>query len=120
MVTVNFLELSVTGKGVPHLIINKEKQRIDQTEELKSLQMLKNNGLVQTSIIKKDNSLLFEIIDENLAKTNFNEPINPNNRLAPLKKVPPRFLKDKEKLLITPEQINEKLERANQRKMASI
>jgi hypothetical protein len=101
---------------VPQLISNKEKQRIDQNEEIKSLEMLKNNGLVQTTLIKKENCVLFEIIDENQAKTNFNEYPNPNSRLAPLKKIPPRFLQDKDKLLITPEQISEKLERANQRK----
>ena len=104
---------------MPQLISNKEKQRIDQNEEIKSLEMLKNNGLVQTSIIKKENCLLFEIIDETQAKMNFNDQMLPN-KLAPLKKVPPRFLKDKDKLLITPEQINEKLERANQRKMVNL
>jgi hypothetical protein len=113
--------LAITGKGVTQLISNKEQQKIDQTEELRSMQMLKNNGLVQTTIVKKENALLFEIIDEKLAKTNsemFDNNIN-SNKLAPLKKVPPRFLKDKEKSLITPDQINEKLERANQRKMVS-
>ena len=85
-----------------------------------SNKLLKNNGLVQTTLVKKENCVLFEIIDENQAKTNFNEYPNPNSRLAPLKKIPPRFLQDKDKNLITPEQISEKLERANQRKKVKI
>lgn len=103
------------GRGVPQLKSNKEQL----ADELKALQLLKSNGLVSTSVVKKENSVLFEIIDEKLSKAN-NEQSNNNSSLPPIKRIPPRFIKDKEKPSLTSEQIAEKLERANQRKMVNI
>ncbi len=84
--------------------------------------MLRNNGLVQTSIKKKENYVRFEIIDEKLAlETQSNNSGNKSDSaLAPLKRIPPRLSsKDIEKSMLTPDQIKEKLEQANQRRIVS-
>lgn len=107
--------MSVNGRSCPKLYSDEEKKRMEQLEEAKALEMLKNNGLVQKELTKKENYARFEIIDEKVALDN--QAVNqPGSGLAPLKRIPPRFDKNSEKNTLTPEQIKKKLEEAQERK----
>ena len=93
---------------------------MEQAEEAKALEMLRNNGLVQTSVAKNENYARFEIIDEKLnSQTEFNKQQAPTG-LAPLKRLPPRLERSLHKPQLTSEQISRKLEEANERKTVSL
>ena len=73
--------------------------------------MLKKNGLVQLPVEVKQNYARFEIVEEKL--------LNRKNNVASLASVPPpsRLLIKREPTKLTADHIEEKLEKANQRKM---
>lgn len=109
--------MSVNGRSCPTLYSDEEKKRMEQLEEAKALEMLKNNGLVQKSITKNENYARFEIIDEKLSsESQASSQPGAGNGLAPLKRIPPRFDRNSEKNTLTPEQIKKKLEEAQERK----
>ncbi len=131
---LRYLELSVAGKGCPPLLTAKEKEAIHKREEKISLDMLRNNGLIQKPLIIKQNYAHFEIVEQQNVVSQYNESLfsrnhsvrttkssSDNGNLSPdncSKKIPPtRLLKlDKTKPIITTDQIEEKILKANQRK----
>jgi hypothetical protein len=102
----------VTGKACPVILTVKEKKNLEHIEEMKSLQLLKDNGLVQQEIVKKDNCVKFEITEEPGLQSQSLKA----NALAPLKRVPLQFLKTTEKSISSQDQIIRKLEEAQKRK----
>lgn len=77
----------------------------DKEKEKASQEILKSNGLVLKPILQKPNSAHFEIKAINSAE---------NLVIAP----PPRLARERTKVM-TAEEIQEKLEKANQRKLVS-
>ena len=108
--------MGITGKSCPPLLSQKEKETIFKKEEKQSLEMLKNNGLVQRPIINKSNYATFEIVEERLLpKMN---SADTENEGGFTRKIPPTRLMQREKTKpsLTADAIEEKLERATQRK----
>jgi len=115
----------------------KEKEAIHKREEKISLDMLKSNGLIQKPLIIKQNYAHFEIVEQQTASLQHADSLfsrnhsvrttkssSDNGSLSPengSKKLPPaRLLKlEKTKPLITTDQIEEKILKANQRKKVS-
>lgn len=98
---------------------------IQLREEQASLEMLKDNGLVQKPLVIKQNYALFEIVEDKLLSKNQSmltlKSTTETNSLSPLKGPPPRLLqREKTKPSITAEEIDEKLEKANQRKQVNL
>ena len=113
------------GKSCPPLLSAKEKETIHIKEEKISQEMLKQTGLVQTNLTVKENSAQFEIIEEKLLnkKISIQRPESGSNSLGSgsLRGPPPiRFLqREKTKTNLTIDQIDEKIEKANQRKLVN-
>jgi hypothetical protein len=100
----NNLELTINGKGCPPLLSDKEKEKLSQ-------EILKSNGLVLKPILQKPNSAHFEIKPiESLEKES-----NGARVAAP----PPRLARERTRVL-TAEDIEQKLEKANQRKQVKL
>lgn len=117
------LDLAVNGRSCPKLYTAEEQRKLDQVEESKTLEILKNNGLVQTALVKKENFVRFDVIDEKVQLKSSNEDylLNSNNKLAPLKRLPPLLRKsDSNSTKITQEEIAKKLEAANERKQQNL
>ena len=91
--------MSVSGKGCPPLLSDKEKEKQSQ-------EMLKSNGLVLKPILQKPNSAHFEL----KAIDSIEKEVRPP---------PPCLVREKTRVM-TAEEIEEKLERANQRKLVNI
>jgi hypothetical protein len=100
----------VTGKACPVILTVKEKKDLQQLEEMKSLQLLKDSGLVQQEIVQKENCVKFEITAQSASQA------QGIGNLAPLKRVPPQFLKEPEKTPSSQDKIYKKLEEAQKRK----
>ncbi len=110
-------DLCITGRACPILLSAKEKQELERFEEQRSQELLKDSGLIQQPIVRKDLSVKFEIIDENVSKSQEHSMRpDPFNKLAPLKRVPPQFLHTKEKSIHSQDQIVKKLEEAEKRR----
>jgi hypothetical protein len=112
------LDLFITGKSCPPLLSKKEKEIMDKKEETKALEMLKTNGLVQVPVAMKQNYATFEIVEDKLLKRNNSSKSNNSNPVT----IPPgRLLKrEKSPTRLTASDIEQKLEKANQRKMEQI
>ena len=87
--------------------------------------ILRQTGLVQTAVVKKDTYAHFEIVEEKMLNRNLsmltlksNSDSNSMHQVKPPSGPPARLLLQRERTL-TADQIEEKLERANQRKMVS-
>ena len=131
---INFIikyleELSIAGKSCPPLLTKKEKEALQLKEENLSLDMLKNNGLIQKPLIIKPNYAHFEIVEQEkintlfsrnqsviTAKSNSTEYDSPSSSAN--KKFPPlRLLQsEKTKPILTADQIEDKLLKANLRR----
>lgn len=86
----------MNGKGCPPLLSEKEKER----------ELLNRNGLMLKPILQKPNSAHFEIKAIETADKEVRAP-------------PPRLARERTKIM-TAEEIEEKLERANQRKLGQL
>jgi hypothetical protein len=116
------LDLTINGRSCPKLYTAEEQRKLDQVEENKTHEILKNNGLVQTALVKNDNFVRFDVIDDK-TKHNSNEDylLAANNKLAPLKRLPPLLRKNaSNSSKITQEEIAKKLEAANERKLQNL
>jgi hypothetical protein len=110
---VKFLELSVVGKCVQPVLTKKEKEQLREKEELHSLAILRDNGLVQKPIVMEQKYALFEIVEEKLLAKKSED----QQRLLP----PIRLLqREKTKPVLTAQDLEEKLEKANQRKQVTL
>jgi hypothetical protein len=109
------------GRGVQPVLSKKEKEQQRQKEELNSLAALHDHGLMQKPIVMEQKFALFEIVEEkpfrsgaapNLSQTNNDD----KNRLPPIR----LLQREKTKTLLTAQDLEEKLERANQRKQVGL
>jgi hypothetical protein len=112
------LDLFITGKSCPPLLSKKEREIMDKKEETKALEMLKINGLVQVPVAMKQNYATFEIVEEKLLKRTSSSKVNSSNQVT----IPPSLLLKREKSppKLTVRDIEQKLEKANQRKLDKI
>lgn len=105
----SYLDLEVKGKSCPPLLTDKEKQLIKIKEENETVKMLKTNGLVPKPVVLNQNFALFEIVEDK-------NKSNQQETLVNIHKPPPR-LTEKIKPVLTAEEIQDKLQKANQRKI---
>ena len=109
-------------RKLPPLNLSKQT-RADKTTD-NGADILSQTGLVQTAVIKKDTYAHFEIVEEKLLNRNLSmltlKSNSDSNSMYQLKPngPPARLLLHRERTL-TADQIEEKLERANQRKLVS-
>lgn len=116
------LNLVVSGKVCPPLLSKKEKETIQLNEEKVINDMLKKNGLVQKPLIVKENNAYFEIVEEDKYFTRNASMLtlkSNSESVSSAKKLNPnRFIKsEKNRPVLTADQIQEKLEEANRRRM---
>lgn len=103
------LELSVVGRSCPPLLTKKEVEMKKKEDEEKSIEILKDNGLVQKPIVMKQNYALFEIVEEKLlARSKVTD-----------QKLPPLIQREKTKPTLTAQELEEKLNKASQRRQVS-
>ena len=110
------LDLFITGKSCPPLLSKKEREIMDKKEETKALEMLKTNGLVQVPVAMKQNYATFEIVEERLLKRNNSSKSSNSNQTA----IPRLLKREKSPPKLTASDIEQKLEKANQRKLEKI
>ena len=105
-------ELGVSGRACPPILSEKEKKiEKEKKEEMKVNEILKDNGLVQRPVTAKRTYATFEIVEEKF--------LSQQNNCQRVRL--PRVLREKNpnKPNLTSDDIEKKLEKANQRKMVS-
>ncbi|CAF0714465.1 unnamed protein product [Brachionus calyciflorus] len=114
----------INDKSNRNLVENKENKFIKSKkldletnkEDDEAFKLLKSNGLVPKPVVLSNNYALFEIVED---KKN---EVNKSPALMPVRGPPPRLTlqKEKTKTSLTAEEIEEKLEKANQRKKENL
>lgn len=105
--TCLFLDLGITGTALPTRNSAKDKARL---EESMILQKLREEGLISKPTQEKSGGMSFDIVDMN---TSNKLPALPPLKLAKLEK------RRRKKRPLTDEEIQEKLQRAEQRRKVS-